>query len=80
MTELADQIFAKLMQIPFLSKFVVFARRTSPTEARVRLLCLTDDKVEKTLEKYEKYKDVAQSASVQVDYFVLRRMWCQQTL
>jgi ankyrin len=66
LTHLANQLFSRLIQVPYLARFVVYARRPSLTQVRLRLLCVTDDKVDKTLEKYEQFTEVACSNSVQV--------------
>ena len=49
-----------------MAKFVVFARRPFPIEGNLRLMCMTDDKEEKTLEKQEGFVEVARSRDVEV--------------
>lgn len=52
--------------MPFMSKFVVFAKSHDPMEAQLRVFCMTDDKEEKTLESQEHFIEVAKSRDVEV--------------
>lgn len=52
--------------MPFMAKFVVFAKRVDPLEARLRVFCMTDDKEDKTLEQQEHFTEVAKSRDVEV--------------
>lgn len=54
------------IHVPFMAKFVVFAKRTDPLEARLRVFCMTDDREDKTLEHQEHYTEVAKSRDVEV--------------
>lgn len=49
-----------------MAKFVVFAKRIDPLEARLRVFCMTDDREDKTLEHQEHYTEVAKSRDVEV--------------
>ena len=49
-----------------MSKFVVFAKRRSPKKGQLRVFCVTDDKLEKTLESQEHFMEVARSHDVEV--------------
>lgn len=49
-----------------MAKFVVFAKSHDPIEARLRCFCMTDDKVDKTLEQQENFSEVARSRDVEV--------------
>lgn len=49
-----------------MAKFVVFAKRIDPMEARLRIFCMTDDKEDKTLESQEQFTEVAKSRDVEV--------------
>lgn len=49
-----------------MAKFVVFAKRVDPLEARLRVFCMTDDKEDKTLEQQEHFTEVAKSRDVEV--------------
>lgn len=50
----------------FVFRFVVFAKRVDPLEARLRVFCMTDDKEDKTLENQEHFTEVAKSRDVEV--------------
>ena len=65
-TRMATSLYDELVAVPFMSKFVLFAKRRSLTEARLRVFCMTDDKVEKTLEGQEHFVEVARSRDVEV--------------
>lgn len=49
-----------------MAKFVVFAKRVSALEARIRVFCMTDDKEDKTLEHEEHFTEVAKSRDIEV--------------
>lgn len=49
-----------------MAKFVVFAKRMSPVEARIRVFCMTDDKEDKTLEHQEHFTEIAKSKDIEV--------------
>lgn len=51
-----------------MAKFVVFAKRIDPLEARLRVFCMTDDKEDKTLEQQEHFTEVAKSRDVEVRF------------
>lgn len=59
-------IFREAIHVPFMAKFVVFAKRVDPMEARLRVFCMTDDKEDKTLESQENFTEVAKSRDVEV--------------
>jgi len=63
---IANQLFRRLLDIPFVAKFVVFARALSSSETRLRIFCVTDDKLDKTLERHQNYTAVAHSQQVEV--------------
>lgn len=65
-TRMATSLYDELIAVPFMSKFVLFAKRRSLTEARLRVFCMTDDKVEKTLEGQERFVEIARSRDVEV--------------
>lgn len=52
--------------MPYLAKFVVFAKMYDGVEARLRCFCMTDDKVDKTLEQQENFEEVARSKDIEV--------------
>lgn len=49
-----------------MAKFVVFAKRVSHLEARIRVFCMTDDKEDKTLEMQEHFTEIAKSRDIEV--------------
>jgi len=65
-SRMATDLYRETILVPFMSKFVVFAKRHEPTEARVRVFCITDDKVDKTLESQEHFTEIARSRDVEV--------------
>jgi len=68
---MATTLYDEVISVPFMCKFVLFAKRRSLTEARLRLFCMTDDKMEKTLEGQERFIEVARSRDVEVSYHAL---------
>lgn len=64
--KLAAILYQHAIAVPFLVKFVVYAKRRSQTEFELRLFALTDDKEEKTLESQERFVEVAKSKLVEV--------------
>lgn len=63
---LASQLYRELICVPYLAKFVVFAKMNDGVEARLRCFCMTDDKVDKTLEQQENFEEVARSKDIEV--------------
>ncbi|XP_039485752.1 ankyrin-2 isoform X10 [Drosophila santomea] len=65
-TKMATELYKEVIHVPFIAKFVVFAKKIEPFEARLRVFCMTDDREDKTLEKHELYTEVAKSRDVEV--------------
>ncbi|KAI7804529.1 putative ankyrin-3-like [Triplophysa rosa] len=63
---LASQLYRELICVPYLAKFVVFAKVIDPVESRLRCFCMTDDKVDKTLEQQENFEEVARSKDIEI--------------
>ncbi|XP_056905029.1 ankyrin-3-like isoform X24 [Takifugu flavidus] len=63
---LAAQLYRELICVPYMAKFVVFAKMNDPVESRLRCFCMTDDKVDKTLEQQENFEEVARSKDIEV--------------
>ncbi|XP_075697272.1 ankyrin-3 isoform X5 [Rhinoderma darwinii] len=63
---LATQLYRELICVPYMAKFVVFAKMNDPVEARLRCFCMTDDKVDKTLEQQENFEEAARSKDIEV--------------
>ncbi|XP_030749087.1 ankyrin-3-like isoform X3 [Sitophilus oryzae] len=64
--KMATELYTQAAHVPFMAKFVVFAKRVSQLEARVRVFCMTDDKEDKTLEHQEHFTEVAKSRDIEV--------------
>lgn len=62
----ATELYRELNVVPFVSKFVVFAKRRAPKKGQLRVFCVTDDKLEKTLESQERFLEVARSRDIEV--------------
>ncbi|XP_047739260.1 centrosomal protein of 290 kDa isoform X8 [Hyalella azteca] len=65
-TRMATELYREAIHVPFMSKFVVFAKRHQQEEARLRVFCMTDDREDKTLECQENFAEVAKSRDVEV--------------
>ncbi|KAM9716168.1 ankyrin-3-like [Menidia menidia] len=63
---LAMQLYRELICVPYMAKFVVFAKMNDPVESNLRCFCMTDDKVDKTLEQQENFEEVARSKDIEV--------------
>ncbi|XP_028836384.1 ankyrin-2b isoform X2 [Denticeps clupeoides] len=62
----ATQVYREIICVPYMAKFVIFAKTHDPIEARLRCFCMTDDKIDKTLEQQENFVEVARSRDVEV--------------
>ncbi|XP_062850121.1 ankyrin-2b isoform X17 [Trichomycterus rosablanca] len=62
----ATQVYREIICVPYMAKFVIFAKTHDPIEARLRCFCMTDDKIDKTLEQQENFIEVARSRDVEV--------------
>ncbi|KAM7010036.1 uncharacterized protein LKV04_001897 isoform 4-T4 [Tautogolabrus adspersus] len=62
----ASQLYREIICVPYMAKFVIFAKTLDPIEARLRCFCMTDDKMDKTLEQQENFTEVARSRDVEV--------------
>ena len=60
------ELYKETIAVPYMAKFLVFAKRLSPQESRIRLFCVVDDRLEKTLEKQENFQEVVRSHEVEV--------------
>lgn len=63
---LASQLYRELICVPYMAKFVVFAKTNDPVESCLRCFCMTDDRVDKTLEQQENFEEVARSKDIEV--------------
>ncbi|NWX92961.1 ANK1 protein, partial [Nothoprocta pentlandii] len=62
----ASALYKELTAVPYMAKFVVFAKMNDAREGRLRCYCMTDDKVDKTLEQHENFTEVARSRDIEV--------------
>ncbi|XP_065117831.1 ankyrin-2b isoform X5 [Paramisgurnus dabryanus] len=62
----ATLVYREIICVPYMAKFVIFAKTHDPIEARLRCFCMTDDKMDKTLEQQENFTEVARSRDVEV--------------
>ncbi|XP_027522897.1 ankyrin-1 isoform X8 [Corapipo altera] len=62
----ATMLYRELTAVPYMAKFVVFAKMNDAREGRLRCYCMTDDKVDKTLEQHENFTEVARSRDIEV--------------
>ncbi|KAM9266360.1 ankyrin-1 isoform 8-T8 [Morus bassanus] len=62
----ATMLYKELAAVPYMAKFVVFAKMNDAREGRLRCYCMTDDKVDKTLEQHENFTEVARSRDIEV--------------
>ncbi|KAG8183122.1 hypothetical protein JTE90_024431 [Oedothorax gibbosus] len=65
-TRFATELYQEAVYVPFMSKFVVFAKRQDAYEAQLRVFCMTDDREDKTLECQEHFTEIAKSRDVEV--------------
>uniref|UniRef100_A0A8C4WUD6 ZU5 domain-containing protein n=1 Tax=Eptatretus burgeri TaxID=7764 RepID=A0A8C4WUD6_EPTBU len=63
---LGNQLYQEAISVPYLAKFMIFAKTLEPFEARLRCFCMTDDRVDKTLEQQEHFVEAARSRDVEV--------------
>ncbi|XP_006509065.1 ankyrin-1 isoform X15 [Mus musculus] len=62
----ATLLYKELTAVPYMAKFVIFAKMNDAREGRLRCYCMTDDKVDKTLEQHENFVEVARSRDIEV--------------
>ncbi|XP_042613065.1 ankyrin-1-like isoform X8 [Cyprinus carpio] len=62
----ANLLYRELSAVPYMAKFVVFAKMNEAREGRLRCYCMTDDKMDKTLEQHENFTEVARSRDIEV--------------
>ncbi|XP_015240103.1 PREDICTED: ankyrin-1 [Cyprinodon variegatus] len=62
----ANLLYKELMAVPYMAKFVIFAKMNEAREGRLRCYCMTDDKMDKTLELHENFTEVARSRDIEL--------------
>lgn len=65
-TRMATELYREAIAVPFMSRFIVYAKRYDIAESKLRVYCITDDKEEKVLEQRENFITVAKSKEVEV--------------
>ncbi|XP_060807559.1 ankyrin-2 [Amyelois transitella] len=65
-TKMATELYREAIHVPFMARFVVYAKRTDECQAQLRMFCVTDDKEDKALERIERFIQVAKSRDVEV--------------
>lgn len=63
---MGTELYHEAITIPYMARFVCFAKRTGEEEGKLRMFCVTDDRLDKTLEKQEHFVEVARSRDVEV--------------
>uniref|UniRef100_A0A1I8I2C9 ANK_REP_REGION domain-containing protein n=1 Tax=Macrostomum lignano TaxID=282301 RepID=A0A1I8I2C9_9PLAT len=64
--DLAGRLYRDSFVVPYMARFVIYAKRHEPGEAKLRCFCITDDKMDKTLEAAEGFERKAESREVEV--------------
>ena len=72
---LTAELYRDVTAVPFVSQVVVFAKRRSMIEAHLRVYCVTDDRLDKTLETREHYREVARSRGIEARNFIVRMLY-----
>lgn len=67
----ANLLYRELSAVPYMAKFVVFAKMNESRDGRLRCYCMTDDKMDKTLEQHENFTEVARSRDIEVIYYII---------
>ncbi|CAF0725360.1 unnamed protein product [Brachionus calyciflorus] len=65
-TKMATELYREAIAVPFMARFIVYAKRHDVNESKLRVYCITDDKEEKPLEQREGFVTVAKSKEVEV--------------
>lgn len=63
---MATNVYRESTLVPYMGQFVVYGRRHDKEEAQFRILGLTDDPVDKTLECQENFQLIASGPLVEV--------------
>ena len=65
-TKKASELYREAIAVPFMAQFIVLARRQDPEEARLRIFCVTDDRMDKLLDNHKNFVEIARSKEVEV--------------
>jgi len=74
--ELANKLYGEVITIPYMAKFVVFAKRRDAKHGLLRVFVVTDDNLDKTLESHDRFLEVSRSDDVEVRC----RLYCYLSL
>ncbi|KAK2843145.1 hypothetical protein Q7C36_011360 [Tachysurus vachellii] len=77
---LATLVYKELICVPYLAKFVVFAKTIDLAESKLRCFCITDDKVDKTLVQQDNFEEVARSKDIEISEGKLIYVHCYGNL
>ncbi|KAG9331215.1 hypothetical protein JZ751_019741, partial [Albula glossodonta] len=61
------RLLCSLSAVPYMAKFVVFAKMNEVREGRLRCYCMTDDKMDKTLEQHENFREVMEGMPLHLE-------------
>lgn len=64
-TKNASEMYAKVTTVPFLVKFLVYGKKVDD-HVKLSILCVTDEKEEKSYENQENFREIARSRNVEV--------------
>lgn len=62
----AKELYKQAIIVPYMAKYVVYAKRHEDREGEVRVYCMTDDKLDRTLESQERFTEVGRSQEFEV--------------
>ncbi|XP_065312556.1 ankyrin-3-like isoform X3 [Gordionus sp. m RMFG-2023] len=67
-TKFGTEVYKEATHVPYMVRMLVFGKRQSNNdiEGYIRAFVITDDKIDKTLEHQERFKEIAQSRDVEV--------------
>jgi len=63
---MASELYPEATRVPFMAKFVVFAKRHHPIAARIRVYCVVDDNVDRLFKNQGKFVEIGRSGDVEV--------------
>ena len=61
-----NEVYRETCVVPYVVRFLAFADRFEPTKAKIRLFCLTEDRLRKTEEKQHNFVEIARSSDLEV--------------
>lgn len=66
-TRMATELYTQMSFVPFLAKFIIYAKRVDQYESILSIYCITDDRDDqKTLEQQENYIEIAKSTDIEM--------------